>query len=412
MRWFVLAEIVVFGSLFIATTFASSPSSQEAAREVGFSETEIETGKTYAAERRLLFWCQTAFQLGIWTWIVARGFGRGIADTCLNLARNRWLIAVALVGIFCFLIEEAITFPFAAARLMHMWAWGMTQRSFASWAGEHFMQSAVFGLIELPVLVVGYWLIRNFPRTWWLLATAGATAFAYALALLLPIVVSPLFNTFTPLRESSWQFLEPRIKALLSKADIAVDDILVMDASRQSGHTNAYFAGFGPTRRIVLYDTLLRKHTPEEIETIVAHEIGHWQYDHILKGLALAGLGSMVGFFALWLILRWLVDRPPLYLQSPWDPAALPLILLLAMLSTWAALPVQNAISREFERQADRVSLELAGQADAFIAAERKLAIDNKMNVAPIPFSVWFFASHPPVVERMRMGMEWKPKGE
>ena len=176
---------------------------------------------------------------------------------------------------------------------------------------------------------------------------------------------------------------------------------------RQTNHTNAYFTGFGSTRRIVLYDNLLKKHTPAEIESILAHEIGHWRHDHIVKGLLLGTAAALLGFFLLHCVLHWAVGRAPWHLQSIADPAGLPLVLLLISLGSWAAMPVGNAVSRHFERQADQVSLDLARQPAAFIECERKLARDNLGNVAPSPWNVWLFSTHPPTVERIHMAEEW-----
>jgi STE24 endopeptidase len=220
--------------------------------------------------------------------------------------------------------------------------------------------------------------------------------------------------------------------------------VLVMDASSQGRHTNAYFTGFGSSRRVVLYDTLLKSHSgmhPEtaastvgllanpagggawlaaspvvaarkqgddEIESVVAHELGHWRYNHIVKGIALASAAGLLGFWLLSRVLLWAVRRRPFCLTSPSDPAGLPLLLLLLTLGMWLAMPIQNAISRMFERQADMTALELARKPDAFIAAEERLARDNLSNLAPTPFNVWMFSSHPPPVERIKTAEEWK----
>jgi STE24 endopeptidase len=186
---------------------------------------------------------------------------------------------------------------------------------------------------------------------------------------------------------------------------VPVDELLVMDASRQGRHTNAYFSGFGPTRRIVLYDTLLATHTPDEVLSVLGHEIGHWRADHIAKGIALGTLGALVGFLALDLLLRRAASAG--WLSNPADPAGLPMILLLSYLGSWLAMPVGNAVSRRFEREADAAALELAGRPEVFIEAEKRLARTNLANVAPTPLSVWLFASHPPVLDRIAMAEAW-----
>ncbi len=185
-----------------------------------------------------------------------------------------------------------------------------------------------------------------------------------------------------------------------------------MDASRRGTHSNAYFTGFGSSRRIVLYDTLLTHHEnhPEEIISIIGHEIGHWRYHHILIGLALGTGGLFVALFLLSVILRWAVGRWPFLLSSPADPAGWPLILLLAFLGSWLIMPLENAISRQFERQADWTALELTGQPDVFIAAEKRLAEKNIGNLVPGPIAVFWFADHPPTVERIQMAHDWQQR--
>ncbi len=265
------------------------------------------------------------------------------------------------------------------------------------------------GMAMDGIALVGlYILLRCFPRRWWLVGTLATTLLGIAYAFISPLVIEPLFNTFTPLGQTQWAHLESGVRSLADAAAIPVGEILVSDASRQGNHSNAYFTGFGATQRIVLFDNLLKNHPPAEVESIVAHEIGHWRHRHIVKGIALAALGVLLGLFVLAQLLRLIVGRGPLALRSPADPAGLPFILLVFQLGAWVAMPVENAISRSFERQADEASLELARQPAAFIAAENRLAVDNISNVAPLPFSVWLFASHPPAVERIRMAEDWR----
>jgi STE24 endopeptidase len=292
--------------------------------------------------------------------------------------------------------------------LYHQRAWGLTERGVASWLWDYAKALAVSAVIGAALLVGLYALIRLLPRAWWIVATLGSAGVGVFFALVWPIAIAPLFNTFVPLDKTPQAGLRPRIEAMAARGGLGVREVLVMDASRQGRHTNAYFAGFGPTRRIVLYDTLVKSHPAEEVESILGHEIGHWRHGHITKGVVLGAVGSLLGFFVLARILDWAVARSPFHLRSPADPAGLPLILLLSYLGSWLALPVASAISRHFERQADEASLELAGRPDVFIEAEKRLARDNIGNVAPSRFNVWLFASHPPAVERIERAEAWK----
>ena len=398
--------VLVFIALFLVTTFVQSPEARAEARKY-FSQKDIDRGLQFSLERRLIFWAGTALDLAVLMALVFTGFARKLADIFLGWTGNRWLAAVLLVGAFCFLAEEAVSLPFGLLRLEHLRAWGMTHRPVADWLRDRCLGLMVAAALGAVALVGLYLLIRYFPRSWWFLAAGGAMLLGIAYAFVLPILISPLFNTFTPLSETRWAELQGPVQELARRAGVPVDDVLVVDASRQSSHTNAYFTGFGATRRIVLYDTLLKAHTPEEIESILAHEMGHWQHHHIVKGIALATVAALFGFFVLSRILARAVGRPPLLLRNPADPAGIPLVMLLATLGMWLAMPVENAVSRHFERQADAAALDLTRRPDVFIDAEKRLARDNLSNVAPAPFSVWLFSSHPPPVERIHMAEEW-----
>jgi len=407
MKLFIGGVLSVFLTLFALSTFTRSSAAEDRARQY-FAEKEIAQGLQFVFERRLLYWSNTLVHLVFWFWVVFSGLGRRLAAG-LGGSR-RWFRTLLGMVLLWLIAEEALALPFGIARWAQQTSWGMTTRPLADWLAEHFLGFAVSTATYFPLVVGLYVLLRWFPRTWWLWATAGGAVFAMAYAWMLPVLIAPLFNTFTPLRETRWAELGAIVEALTARAGVHVNDILVVDASRQGSHTNAYFTGFGSTRQIVLYDTLLEKHTPAEIESILAHELGHWQHNHIVKGIALGTLAVLVGFFVLGRILRGATKRPPFLLESPADPAGLPLMMLAVLLGSWLAMPVENAISRHFERQADEASLELAGQADAFIQAEIKLARENKSNVAPTPFNVWLFASHPPTIERIAMAERFKMK--
>jgi len=437
------AGLLLFLAVLLATTFVPSPAARAEAANY-FSPKEINQGLQLSFERRLLYWADFGIHLGILTWIVFSGFARKLADGCLAWTGGRRLVAVLLVGVFCFLVEEAVALPFGLARLEHLRSWGMTHRPVGGWLVDHFLGVAVSAVIGGVALAGLYVLIRFFPQSWWALAALGTMLLATFVAFILPVWIAPLFNTFTPLARTPWADLQGPVERLAQRAGVPVQGVLIADASRQGSHTNAYFSGFGSTQRIVLYDTLLRAHTRpapitavgvigllgsaggmnsllagslleaqqtlgrEELESILAHEMGHWLHNHIVKGIGLGTLAAFVGFYVLFRILRWAVERPPFALTSPADPGGVPLVLLSSVVGLWLTSPLANAVSRYFERQADMVSLNLTGRPDVFIEAEKRLARDNLSNVAPAPLSVWFFNTHPPAVERIRMAEEWR----
>ncbi|MBI1830717.1 MAG: M48 family metallopeptidase [Planctomycetes bacterium] len=397
-----------FFLLFVLTTFVPYPAARESAHAADFSTEQIDRGLQYAFERRFFFWGATALELGFLCVLTMTGLGRRLADWFLERTGQRRVLAALGVGAVYLIGHELLWAPIAIARLYHARHWGMSNLELGDWLRDHALALGINSIWEGAILAGLYGLLIGLPRTWWLVAPVAGSVLGAAYAFLAPVLINPLFNDFTPLSQTEWRRLQPRVRALIAKAGVPVDEILVMNASRQSNHSNAYFTGFGATRRIVLFDNLLKKHSEAEVESILAHELGHWRHDHIVKGIALAALAALLGFFLLDRLLRIAVERAPWNLQSTADPAGVPFILLLIYLGSWAALPAQNLVSRHFERQADQASLELAGNPDVFINAEKKLAADNLANLAPTPWNVWLFATHPPTVERIQMAKDWK----
>lgn len=407
MKTLVWLIVGAFAIVFAITTFIPySPA--EVTAQAYFSEQEIEIGLRYAFERKLFMWGSVALELGLLMTLALTGLARRCADRFLAWSGQRRILAALGMGLLYLMLHQILQLPIGIARFYHAKSWGMMNYGLEGWLRDYFITWCI-ALVSGAIVVAGlYTLLIWLPRTWWLWAALSGSLLGVASVFVAPIVITPLFNDFTPLAQTRWKDQQPRVQALIAQAGVTVQDILVMNASRQSNHTNAYFTGFGPTRQIVLYDTLLMKNNPDEIESILAHELGHWLHDHIVKGLLLFTLASIFGLFLLDRVLRWAIGRAPWQVKSIADPAGLPLILLLAYLSQWAVGPVEYAISRHFERQADQVSLDLARHPNAFIECEKKLARDNLGNVAPTPWNVWLFATHPPTVERIRMAEEWK----
>lgn len=230
-----------------------------------------------------------------------------------------------------------------------------------------------------------------------------AWGFFFLASLLLQYVapswILPLFNRFEPLPEGE---LRRRIEELARRADFPLGGIFVMDGSRRSSRSNAFFTGFGKKKRIVLYDTLTERHTPEEIEAVLAHELGHFKMRHVIKGLILGQMETGLMFFLLSLFVR----HEPLFAAFGVQTPSLPMGLVLFGL---AYSPLQfflsiagNALSRHHEREADAFARKLTGDGKPLAMALRKLSMDNLSNLTPPPAAVFLHASHPPVLERIR----------
>jgi STE24 endopeptidase len=411
MRTIAFVTLALFATLAAATLLARSPERERRALR-HFSADETARGRQFSLERRALFWTRTLVTLALLLWLTLSGAAPRLASLAERISGGRWPLTVLLVGAACFVLQAALEFPFSLyAGLYHQRAWGLTDRSFVSWLGDYAKSLGLSAGIGAVLLVALYAAMRLLPRSWWLAAGAGSALVALFFAFVFPVLIAPLFNRFVPLGETPHASLLPRIRAMADTAGLPVRDVLVMDASRQGRQTNAYFAGFGKTRRIVLYDTLLERHTPEETVSVLAHEMGHWRCHHIVKGLVLGGLGAFAGFF----VLAWLLGRAgssgAFAFRSPSDPASFPLILLLAFVGGFLVAPAENLVSRAFEREADRVALELGGSPEVFIAAEERLVRDNIGNPAPSDLAIVLFASHPAAIERIEMAEAWSARG-
>ncbi|MDD2710388.1 MAG: M48 family metallopeptidase [Verrucomicrobiae bacterium] len=257
----------------------------------------------------------------------------------------------------------------------------------------------VFSVLGIPFLYILFGLISSAGEWWWLWAALLTIGFECSMMILYPVVIAPLFNEFTPLPDGE---LKTSLDNLIRECHFPAQGIYVMDGSSRSTHSNAYFAGFGGARRIVLYDTLIEQLDTTELTAILAHEIGHWRCSHILKMLGISSLLTLAGFFLLWMTIHW----PPLYQAfgySKPDPAIG--ILLFGMLGgtfTFWLTPFLNRISRRNEYEADAFAVKMTHNPSAMESALFKLYQNNLSNLTPHPWYSSYHYSHPTPLERMQ----------
>lgn len=334
---------------------------------------------------------------------------RGPLSTIVERASGtpgRWWISALVAAVAVALTTWLAQLPLGYVRgyiVQH--AWGLSTQTAAGWMTDALRALLVAGAIGTVAALTFFGLVRWQPQRWWLFGWAGFTALTALLFFLYPVLIAPLFNRFTPLADES---LAQEIRQLAAEAGVAVDEVLVADASRRSTIENAYVAGLGATKQVVVYDTLLAAGSEAETRYVVAHELGHEIENHITKGLVLSSLGLLVGFVAL----RVLSLR-----GGPWgwtgadgiaDPRALPLLLVFATVAGLLLLPLQNAISRRFEERADAIALELTEDPDTAIRVHRRLAFSNLSDLRPPAPAVWLLYTHPPVRERIHAAMAEK----
>jgi STE24 endopeptidase len=254
------------------------------------------------------------------------------------------------------------------------------------------------------VLFGFYGLVHLAPRTWWVWAAIGLAAFVTLLSFVVPVVLEPIFNKFTPMPDGD---LRTEVMALAARDGVPVRDVLVADASRRSKAVNAYVSGFGPTRRIVVYDTLLTEATPAELVGVVAHELGHAKDNDVWTSTVLSALAIAAGVIGLYLIGAWngLLNRAGV--TDIGEPRAIGLLLALVAVAGFVMTPAGNYLSRQVEARADEHALALTGDAATFESMQARLSSVNLSNPDPRNFDYWWFASHPSTVQRMAVAAAW-----
>jgi STE24 endopeptidase len=276
--------------------------------------------------------------------------------------------------------------------------YGFNVMNFKVWVSDLFKSiviGAIMGGLLLGLLLA---LVIYGGNVWWIWAWMLVGGFELLLLWLYPVVILPLFNKFDPIENIG---LENRIRTLMEKVGLRAKGIFKMDASKRSKHTNAFFVGLGRTKRIVLFDTLLASHAEEEILAVLAHEAGHWKKKHILRMLVPLEILSFVSFYAVAKLLNWPLIYQTFGFQESNIYVGLFLIGMFIGLLGFFAEPLESAISRRFEREADDFALDLMRTGEPMTSALKRLAADNLANLSPHPLYAWFYYSHPPLVERI-----------
>ena len=326
----------------------------------------------------LLFWLAPLYN--IIAQVTAPGLNRSVA------------LFVAFVA-----LAELLAMPLSLADTFWLEArFGFNRQSLASFLADWLKAGTLQLAIGAPLLYAMFALLRAAPDYWWLCAFVGFMAFIVAMMAVYPTFIAPLFNKFSPLPEDD---LPRRLEALLQKCGFESRGLYVMDASTRSARGNAYFTGFGKAKRIVLFDTLLAKHTPEEIESILAHELGHFKFGHIRQMLAMAAGLAFVGFAAL----HWALGPQGLSVvfSLPADPG---LALIIAVLAKDPLMHILSPLmawrSRRAEFEADDFAKRMVGK-EPMIAALTRLTRDNLATLTPDRLYALFYYSHPPVPVRV-----------
>jgi STE24 endopeptidase len=350
-----------------------------------FTAQEIRRAEDFSSLARVWSWCSLVTSLLL---ACLLGFTR-VGAALVDRIRGPWwwqiVVAVAALG----LAGRVLTLPFAVLLRRRVLDYGLSHQAWGAFAVDLAKGMAVNLVATSIVMIVLVGVARRWPRGWPLVAGLLLAGLVMIGSFVYPLLVEPLFNSFTPLPDGE---LRTQIFELADREGVQIDDVLVADASRRTTTLNAYVSGFGSSRRVVVYDNLVDDVDDREALSVVAHELGHARHDDVLTGSLLGAAGVVLGVGLLGLLVGG-VD----------DPRRVPRVLALVALATLLASPVQNGISRQIETRADVDALRATDDPEAFIEVHQELARKSLADPTPPAWSQFWFGSHPTTLARIAL---------
>lgn len=375
--------------------------------------------REYARIHRRLSYVSMGFAALCVLIVLGAGLDRWFRDVIQHATRNAlWLQWQPLSGWYpwqillyflaLFILYEIVTLPLAYYSgyiLPHHY--GISVMSRSAWLRDLGIGFGLNLILEAVLFSLIYTLLAFQPQLWWLWTAIIILFFSVIMANLAPILLYPLFYTFTPLPDGE---LKQTLLALAERAHTRVRGVFLMKMSNKTTATNAALMGLGNTRRIVIGDTMTDRYSRDEIEVVLAHELGHHVHHDLWKLIISQSLFTLVGLFLGSLVLNWTVAQQHIY-RSLTDAATIPLLLLLIGLYSLIIMPLSNGYTRSVEYQADEYALQATGKIAAFKSAMRRLANQNLSEVEPAPLIEFLFYSHPSIKKRLAHADEFSQRG-
>ncbi|MDR3539371.1 MAG: M48 family metallopeptidase [Desulfosporosinus sp.] len=390
--WVLLLGLAsVFALLYLGSSFF--PRTIDPSLSKYFSLALVEKARIYNFPIRILYIIRVILQVALLSWLLFSSSGQSSFQRIRKFGRHYWLITVLSI-LYVWFLEKILALPFSYY-IGFYWQkiWGFSTQSQTAWWFDYLKNASIDLLIVLAGGLIFFCLVNRLSRYWWLVGAIFFSIWLVVEYLCWPILISPFFNHFEPITNPA---IVTMVNNLAQHAGLHINGVLVMDASKQTTLANAYFTGIGTTKRIVIYDTLLRNYSFPEVKAVIAHEIGHWRHNDIIHGLFYGMIG---GFTVLGLLTFLLKPWLPINNKKPpqlWAALQLALVLLL-----FVSNPLQNAVSRDMELRADSFSLELTGNLPVEIQLQKDLASTSLADLSPPSFIVWFSYDHPPALTRI-----------
>jgi len=362
--------------------------------------------RRYNRIRRWLGIADFVLGLALLVVLLATGWNGALRDLAYRASFQGYTLAVFFYVLMLLLIGKVLGLglDFYGFRLEHRF--NLSNQRLGAWAWDEtkgFLVGAVLAVIIVELL---YFIIRQAPQYWWLIAWAAFLGLFVLMAQLAPVVLFPIFYKFEPLQNEE---LKARLVKLSERAGTRVRGVYKWNLSEKSKKANAALTGLGNTRRIILADTLLEHYSPDEIEAVLAHELGHHVHKHILKSILVQAGITLAGFWAANWLLHYAIERWHFF-ETLSDFANLPLLILISTVLGFLLLPAMNAFSRYNERQADRYAFKSIPDIRPFISSMNKLAAQNLAERMPSKWVEWFFHSHPAISRRVAAAEAWAKK--
>ena len=362
-----------------------------------FAPSDLERIADYRRVTRLLLAASLLAQLALLAVLVWKA--GAIADLLGDALHGRIRTGVG-VGLFVALALWLLLLPLGATS--HWWRrrYGLSEQGYAGWLRDSALSLGIRLVLVAIAIALAMFLAARLGSSWWLVGAPAVVVIAALFTLLQPLVVEPLFNRFEPVQDPA---LVADIEGLADRLGVEVDEVLVADASRRTTAGNAYVSGLGPSKRVVLYDTLLTGDFSDgEIRVITAHELAHVARAHLWKGIAWFALLALPGVF----LIAWITNRR----GGLEDPALVPLAIAVALVFFLVTLPFQNVVSRRYEAEADWLALEATSEPDSAVELDRRLVTTNLADPRP---PTWFHAvlgTHPAPIDRIAMAEAFRDR--
>ena len=410
-KWALLATTAVLAVALVALVVVLTPWRPLGGAPVGaaepmrdFTASQLAREDAYHAAVRPPAYVSLALSLLFAVLLGLTPLGARLVARAAEPVGGGWVWQVLLGTLAVTLAGRVLVLPWDAWAETVRRRYGLSTRSWGGWAADVAKSYGVGLVLTVVVVLAVVGLARWSPQWWWAVGAAAGAVLVAVVSFAYPVVVEPVFNRFTPMAEGS---LRTSLLALADRDGVPVRDVLVADASRRTSALNAYVSGFGSTRRIVVYDTLLESASDREIELIVAHELGHVKDRDVVWGTALGALAvallvCVLAWLGRW---EWLLARASV--GSLGEGGSVALVLAVVAVLGFAAGPAQAFLSRRVETRADVHALALTRDPDAMIAMQHRLSVRNLSDLDPSPVVFGLFASHPTAPQRIALARAW-----